>query len=244
MAIKSFRRIEKKYIINSYQKNELLKVVKQHMEFDPYCIDSKTYHIQNLYLDTENNTLISNSIRKPSYKEKLRLRKYTGMKSLFFEIKKKVNGVVGKRRVLLTPEEVKELVYDHVEPVKDSYLDNQIIHEIKYCLDSFPSTPKVYIAYDRLGFFDKENKEFRLTIDERIYSSRSNLMFDQDVKPPYLLPEGYSLLEIKSTVNFPLWLVNILNELGIFSSTFSKYGTEYMNYLKGGLVVWAFSIVF
>lgn len=237
MAIKSFRRIEKKYIINSYQKNELLKVVMEHMEFDPYCVDCKTYHIQNLYLDTENNTLISNSIRKPTYKEKLRLRKYTGMQKLFFEIKKKCNGVVGKRRVLLTPEEVDELVYKGIEPVRDTYIDNQIIHEIKYCLDSYPSKPKVYIAYDRLGFFDKDNKEFRLTIDEKIYSSRTNLEFDQQVEPPYLLPEGYSLLEIKSTVNFPLWLVNTLDELGIFSTTFSKYGTEYKNYLKGAMAL-------
>ena len=236
MAITSFKRIEKKYIINSYQKNELLKVVKEHMEFDPYCVDSKTYHIQNLYLDTANNTLISNSIRKPSYKEKLRLRKYTGMHSLFFEIKKKVNGVVGKRRVLLTLEEVHELVYDGILPIKKSFVDNQIIHEIGYCLKSYPVIPKVYIAYDRLGFFDKENKEFRLTIDEKIYSSRTNLDFDQEVEPPYLLPEGYSLLEIKSSVNFPLWLVNKLNELSIFSSTFSKYGTEYKNYLKGGIL--------
>ena len=233
MAIKSFRRIEKKYIINSYQKNELLKVVMKHMEFDPYCIDCKTYHIQNLYLDTENNSLISHSIRKPSYKEKLRLRKYTGLNKLFFEIKKKIDGVVGKRRVLLTPEEVNQLIEGNTLPVKESYIDNQIIHEIKYILENYPCSPKVYIAYDRLGFFDKNNKEFRLTFDEKIYSSRTNLEFDQEVHPPYLLPEGYSLLEIKSTVNFPLWLVNKLNELNIFSSTFSKYGTEYKNYLRG-----------
>lgn len=233
MAIKSFRRIEKKYIISAEQKDKLLEVVKENMEFDSFCLNFQTYRIQNLYLDTENNTLISHSIRKPTYKEKLRLRKYTGMSGVFFEIKKKVNGVVGKRRVAMSMEEVDNLINKGILPKKETYVDNQIVKEIAYCLSNYPCKPKVYIAYDRLGFFDKHNKEFRLTIDDKIYASRSNLEFDQETKGPYLLKDGYYVLEIKSTVNFPLWLVNRLNELGIYSNTFSKYGTEYKKYLKG-----------
>ena len=232
MAIKSFRRIEKKFVINQYQKDELLKTVYEHMDLDPYCLNETTYKIQNIYLDTDNNTLISHSIRKPRYKEKLRLRKYTGMDKVFFEIKKKVNGIVGKRRVLLSMEDVNKLLEGKENPVGKTYIDQQIIGEIAYILSNYKCYPKVYISYDRLGFFDKNDLEFRLTIDDHIYSSRENLNFDQDAHGPYLLQDGYYLLEIKSCRNFPLWLVNKLTELNIHSKTFSKYGTEYKNYLK------------
>ena len=58
MAIKSFRRIEKKFVINQYQRDELLKTVNQHMDLDPYCLNEATYKIQNIYLDTDNYELI------------------------------------------------------------------------------------------------------------------------------------------------------------------------------------------
>jgi len=50
---------------------------------------------------TQDNQLIRHSVSKPRYKEKLRLRSY-GVPSLdakvYLEIKKKVNGLVNKRR--------------------------------------------------------------------------------------------------------------------------------------------------
>ena len=37
MAILSFRRIEKKYIVTEEQKQQLIEVLKEHMELDPFC---------------------------------------------------------------------------------------------------------------------------------------------------------------------------------------------------------------
>ena len=39
-------------------------------------------------------------------------------------------------------------------------------------------------------------------------------------------------MEIKVVNSYPLWLINILNENGLFRTSFSKYGTEYTNYIK------------
>ena len=45
MKVLSFKRIEKKYLINQSQYEELLKGIRGHMKLDPYCENNKTYKI-------------------------------------------------------------------------------------------------------------------------------------------------------------------------------------------------------
>ena len=47
-----------------------------------------------------------------------------------------------------------------------------------------------------------------------------------------LLPEGWSILEIKVQEAMPLWLVSILEEGKIYKSSFSKYGEAYKMQMK------------
>lgn len=231
MAITSFRRIESKYIVNSFQKEELTKELLKHMEYDKFCVGEKTYKIQNIYYDTDDQAVISRSIEKPTYKQKLRLRKYDSGE-LFLEIKKKSEGVVGKRRISLTMEELKRWMEDAVPPVRTKYVDQHIIQEISYYLKCTRFKENVYISYERLGFFDKNDKEFRVTFDSDIHTKRNNFDFDTDDYEENLLPDGTYILEIKSVRNYPIWLVNKLNELKIYRHSFSKYGTEYKRFLS------------
>ena len=43
--ILTFLRTEKKFVVDDYQKNELIKLFDEYMELDPYCVDNKTYHL-------------------------------------------------------------------------------------------------------------------------------------------------------------------------------------------------------
>jgi hypothetical protein len=40
-------------------------------------------------------------------------------------------------------------------------------------------------------------------------------------------------MEVKITKSVPLWLSNILADLKIYKTSFSKYGTEYKKYYSG-----------
>lgn len=234
MSIKSFKRVEKKYMIDEEQKIELLKILYNHMELDIYCRNENTYRIQNIYYDTENNDLISKSINKPSFKQKIRVRKYDTMDDCFLEIKKKCDGVVGKRRITLSLQEIDDFINKRIKPHRTSFIDNSVIGEIDYLLSQYKIVPKVYISYERLGLFDRENKELRITFDNHIHTKRNNLEFDKDDYERDLLPEGLYIMEIKSTVNFPLWLVKELSRLKIYPHSFSKYGEEYKLLIKEG----------
>ena len=233
MAILSFRRIEKKYIVNEEQKRALISIISEYMDLDPFCKNESTYRIQNIYYDTPTNELISLSVRKPRYKQKLRARKYLGNNKCYLEIKKKCEGVVGKRRISLTNEELEDFVYRGIKPIRESFIDNHVIGEIEYLLSLYKVQPSTFISYERLGFFARNDHELRLTFDNKIHAKRNNFEWDKDDYEIKLLEDGLYILEIKYIQNFPLWLTKALSKLKIYPHSFSKYGTEYLNRVKG-----------
>ena len=166
MAIKSFKRYEKKYLLNQSQYDELIKRISEYMDADEHCKNGNNYSIYNIYYDTFDNQVIRHSINKPYYKEKLRLRSYKTPVSkedkVFLEIKKKINGVVNKRRVVLTLGEVQDFLNKGIRPQKDDYMSNQVLNEIENYLENNNVKPKVYISYSRKAFFCKADKDFRL----------------------------------------------------------------------------------
>lgn len=220
MAIKSFKRYEKKYILTMEQYNKLLPEIYEYMNEDKYCKDGKNYSIYNIYYDTENNDVIRHSISKPYYKEKLRLRSYKIPKKLddkvFLEIKKKINGIVNKRRVSLTLDEAYKFLEEGIRPNFNDYINNQVMNEIEYYLKNNKVKPNVYISYSRKAFFGKEDNDFRVTFDNNIIARRDNLHLEKGSFGYYILEPDKFLMEVKILGAIPLWFTSILSELKIY----------------------------
>lgn len=124
MAENVFERREKKYLVDPAQRCAIETAALGHMVPDAY---GRTL-ITSVYLDTPDRSIIARSLEKPRYKEKLRLRAYGAVASealimlcrdgldaaraaygatldalpVFFELKKKFEGIVYKRRVRLS----------------------------------------------------------------------------------------------------------------------------------------------
>lgn len=229
--IKTFKRKECKFLINKEQLDNLLKVLEENLVYDKYSEGGKYYLIRNIYYDTSDNNCIRKSLFKPQYKEKMRLRKYgyynDNGKKYYLEIKKKCYGIVSKRRIGLSLDEVNNLVHNHIKPVRETYLDKQIINEFIYYLSINNIKEKVFISYERLAFFDPDNPNFRLTIDKNIIANRNNFDFDNTNYEEKIIDDDNFLMEIKIPYTIPMWLAKALNENKIYSSSFSKYGKEF-----------------
>lgn len=234
MAIKSFKRYEKKFLLNKEQYDKLIPRLIEYMNPDEHCKGGRTYSIYNIYYDTNDNQVIRHSISKPYYKEKLRLRSYYIPKNnddtVFLELKKKINGIVNKRRVVLTLEEANKFLELGERPATKDYMSEQVINEIEYYLAKNKVFPTVYISYNRKAFFAKDNREFRLTFDSKIMTRRNSLYLENGNFGEELLEKDQYLMEVKILGAIPLWLVNILSDLEIYNTHFSKYGNEYMRY--------------
>ena len=236
MTIKSFKRYEKKYLINKEQYNLLIPKILNYMEFDEHCKNNKNYNIYSIYYDNDNNDVIRHSISKPYYKEKLRLRSYKIVSNpediVFLELKKKINKIVNKRRIVLTYKEAIDFLEKGIRPNTYEYINNQVLNEIEYYLTKHDVHPAVFIGYSRKAFFAKDNKDFRLTIDSKILTRRENLSLKSEYFGKDILEKNQYLMEVKILGSIPLWFVHILSELKIYNTHFSKYGTEFINYTK------------
>ncbi|MCK9857743.1 polyphosphate polymerase domain-containing protein [Paenibacillus sp. ATY16] len=230
MAIEVFNRYESKYLMDSQSFHEIYNRLLDYMELDEYNKNDQFYSISNLYFDTDQHSIIRNSLAKPKYREKLRLRAYGVPKpdaKVYLELKKKVCGLVNKRRTGLTLDEAYEFVRTGVEPEPKPYMNKQVIQEIKYFLGRYELQPKVYLAYDRIAMFCKNNRDLRITFDTNIRSRRYDLKLEAGDHGELLMAKDQWLMEVKAEKTVPVWLAQLLSELGMFRTGFSKYGNEY-----------------
>ena len=214
------QRYELKYILNKEQVKYLKNALNGHMIIDEFGRTS----IASLYYDTPDYRLIRTSIEKPEFKEKIRLRSY-GLASkdskAFLELKRKVAGVVYKRRLALKEKQAQDFFENSYE------MNNQIGLEISYFKKYYQElNPRFLIIYDREAYKEIEG-DLRLTIDERPRYRIDSLNLHTSMEGKDLLPEGYAILEIKVQQAIPLWLSEILNKGKIYQSSFSKVGEAY-----------------
>ncbi len=224
-----FERLEQKYLLTAAQLASLRPAVDQHFVPDAYG-ESR---ICNIYYDTPDFRLIRQSINKPEYKEKLRLRTYGVPRpdsTAFAEIKKKYRGVVYKRRISMSYAEA--LAYlGGAAPAPEM---SQISNEIDWMFRIYPSLrPAMLIAYDRTALFSRDDPELRVTFDKNITWRTDMLDLSAGTDGSLLLPDGLCLMELKLPGAMPLWLSHRLDELGIYPVSFSKYGKAYTEMTAG-----------
>lgn len=235
MAIEVFNRFEKKYFVTEEQMTRVLDEIEKHMTPDKNNINRETYSICNLYFDTEDDYLIRTSLSKPVYKEKIRLRTYGIPKKediAFLEIKKKVQGLVNKRRTKITIQDAYRFIENGGKVAVDEFMNIQVLKELSYMVQNYKLYPKVMIAYDRMAYFEKGNPDLRISFDTNIRSRRDNLKLEDGNYGTLLVQPGLWLMEIKTAKAMPIWLTDLLAREKIRKVSFSKYGTEFKNYIR------------
>ena len=226
-----FERVERKFLLTPAQYAGLMRTLPEYMQADQYGEST----ILSLYLDTEDSLLIRRSLEKPVYKEKLRLRSYgvpREMDNVFLEVKKKVRGVVYKRRICLPLAQAMECLAQGSVPAAGG----QIGREIAYMLRRYRLRPAVLLAYDRTAYAELEPSpnRLRITIDRDIRSRQTDLDLRLGAAGELLLAPGMRLMEIKTAHAIPLWLCAALDQNEIRPTSFSKYGRVYEAHMRAG----------
>ena len=229
-----FDRYEYKFLIDRNTYLKLTSSLDEYMVMDDYGGKLGQYSICNIYYDTDNDYYIRKSIDKPIYKEKLRLRSYgrtDGNSEVFIELKKKYKGKVNKRRITMTLSAAMEYLNNGIVPVTYNG-SRHVFREIEYMRNRYALVPKVYLSYDRIAYYGKDNRDFRITFDSNLTARREELRLDLGSYGDKLLPEENMIMEVKIMDAVPLWLAHLLSEHRIYKTSFSKYGTEYKNFLQ------------
>lgn len=220
-----FKRYELKYLVTKEQRDEILWAMEPYMTADRFFHSS----IRNIYCDTPNYRLIRQSLDKPVYKEKLRLRSYgpAGMgDEIFVELKKKYESVVYKRRLEMPQKQALEALMGKA-PLPDSQIGREIDAALQFYQELIP---RVFLSYERDAYHAWDS-DFRLTFDDCIRYRTQALTLDSDPWGEALLDRDTVLMELKIPDSMPLWMASLLSRLGIVKTSFSKYGAAYQQIL-------------
>ena len=223
-----FQRKETKYLLTTTQFHSFIEELKKQMQIDDYGLHT----ILSLYFDTADDRFITNSMNKPRYKEKFRVRSYgvpTDSSLVFLEIKKKVNGIVYKRRLPLTYSEYLKWLQTKDFPSQNH---EQIQQEVDWLFRRNPDlSPKTLIIYERMSLFGKTDPNFRVTFDQHIRFRQTSLNLAITGEENLVAPELGVLMEVKALGAYPLWFVELLNAYQLRKGSFSKYAETYKRHL-------------
>ena len=223
-----FRRVEKKYIITQKQYLALQDAIKDKMQEDEHGRSI----ICNIYFDTDQYELIRHSITKPVFKDKVRLRSYnipTKKDTIYLEIKRKYDGIVSKRRIETTLNDF----YSYIEN-SNSLKENQIKKELDYYFKHYNLKETMFLSYERMAYYDIQNRDFRLTFDSNILARNYDLQIEKGNYGVSILDKEKLIMEVKTLGAMPMWFVKILDELNIYPCGFSKYGEAYKELILKG----------
>lgn len=224
-----FRRVEQKYLITSAQYDALMEALGDKLVKDEYFYND----IYNLYLDAPDHRLIIQSIEKPMYKEKFRVRSYGLAENedskVYLEIKKKFDGTSHKRRISMTLGEF----YKYMEKGNRPKGANPItLAELDYDFEKYNLQPSVLINYERYSYYIRGNKDLRITFDHnvRYRTKKPDLTNGDDMHP--IIDKDMYIMEIKSLDSLPIKLSQLLAKLKIYPRGFSKPKNAYLKSLE------------
>lgn len=222
-----FKRYELKYLLTRSQQQILCQSLEPYMTADRFSHSS----IRNIYYDTPNYRLIRQSLDKPVYKEKLRVRSYGRARAeddVFVELKKKYNSVVYKRRLEMPQQQALDAMIGR-SPMPDSQIGREIESTLHFYQELIP---RVYLSYERDAYHALDS-DFRLTFDDCIRYRTEELTLNSEPWGHPLLDSGMVLMELKIPDSMPLWMADILDRMGLQKTSFSKYGTAYTQMFLG-----------
>ena len=224
----SFARVETKYMLTLDQAELLAEGLADH---GFVRADFGSPFVQSLYYDTTDHLLIRDSLERPPYKEKLRLRAYglPGTQRIsFVEVKKKYKGVVYKRRAAL-PLEVAYCGLNRVELPEQA---GQVGREALWMVRRYNLQPSAVIAYDRDAWFSEQNPDVRITFDRNICFRCSSLELTSHAPNQLFTSPEQRLLEIKTGGVYPVWLSRLLYNVQARRIHYSKYGFAYQHFIQ------------
>ena len=214
-------RVEQKYIITEDKIAYLKYKLEQVMEYDPYARDGM-YTIRSLYFDDLYDSYLEANEAGDDFREKYRIRTYQNdTEKIHLEIKGKESGYTRKEKERITLEECRQLIERKGFCLKEG---DGIVKRKLYALMLLKHMQPVRIVeYDRIPLVEPKGN-VRITFDKNITgTSEITSFFEKRIPAIPVLPSGQHILEVKYDEFLPDYIKQILNEVHLTKTAFSKF---------------------
>lgn len=226
-------RFEFKYLIDEAQAHAIRSYIRRILVPDPFArsaMDGR-YAVHSLYYDAPGFNLYWATERGVKNRFKLRVRFYDDEPShpAFFEIKRRVNGVIIKSRCKLPKPTARRLLFGGATPmdVIDQVGDSRqlaALQEFWRLKEALAARPAVYVSYLREAYVHPTTNDVRITFDRMLKAG------GYDAARCLHVPERQCnadlpcvLLEIKFTDRYPEWMAPLAAAMNLHRISFAKY---------------------
>ena len=201
----------------AYLKFKLENVI----QYDKHVKDGM-YRIRSLYFDDMYDSYLEDNEAGNDFREKYRIRTYNNEKQkIHLEIKSKELGYTGKIKEELTEQECLNFMERKSWSLKKD--DGWVKRKLYVLMLMKRMQPVQIVEYDRIPLVD-EKGNVRVTFDKNIVgTSEIHTFFDEILPGIPVLPTGQHILEVKYDEFLPDYIKQILNEVHLQKTAFSKY---------------------
>ena len=214
-------RVEQKYIITEEKIAYLKFKLENVMQYDKHAKDG-IYRIRSLYFDDMYDSFLEDNEAGNDFREKYRIRTYNNEKDkIHLEIKAKELGYTSKSKEKITMQECLDYMERKSCSLKES--DGVVKRKLYALMLLRRMQPVQIVEYDRIPLVE-EKGNVRITFDKNIVgTSQVSTFFDDTLPGIPLLPTGQHILEVKYDEFLPDYIKQILNEVHLPKTAFSKY---------------------
>lgn len=231
----TWQRYEVKFIVDEGTAERISRYCRANLRFDPYCESTPDHHypIHSVYFDSPDFVLARSVVERRSDRYKLRVRTYREFdlpsdgRPTFFEVKRKLNGVVHKTRAKLSGGSADQVFWQNFLPVTaQSSEDSGSLEKLSkfiFLRQQLQAQPAISVHYEREAYESDFGQRVRVSLDRHLRygvldTSRGSL---REVWWPLRL-QGV-ILEIKFTDTYPEWVQSLLDRSDLVRRGVCKY---------------------
>jgi hypothetical protein len=243
-----YGRHEFKYVLPLSARAEVLHIVGDHAEPDPYATAREDgllgYYSHTIYLDTVDLLGYQERLSEGRLRNRLRVRTYgrSGDRApVFLEIKRKVDEWVVKHRARVCDADT-WTAHPHDRPWTDyanaANGNGRFAATHFLCLDEGRRVPVSAVRYFREAYIDRRDDGYgkiRLTLDREICAAvrpdGRRLYGPADVE---LMPRDWIVMEFKYSRDRPCWMREICRALRLRAVPVPKFGLSVARGVRAG----------
>ncbi|HNQ21989.1 MAG TPA: polyphosphate polymerase domain-containing protein [Phycisphaerae bacterium] len=230
-----WQRYEIKYLIGEAQAAEIRHYCRKYLPPDPHSshrVDCE-YPVLSVYLDSPSRELLRATLLRQAQRYKLRVRTYrqcgesaTNLPA-YYEIKRKVCGVVHKTRARVEPPLAEHLLWqEQLVPWGGNgkaAAAEANLNEFQQLQGRIGARPAVGVFYRREAYEGTSADNVRVTLDRDLHygllappgNGRREMWWPVDA--------GGVILEIKFTDTYPFWVADMLHRVELMQRGVCKY---------------------
>lgn len=224
-------RFELKYLISETCADGVRDFLRSYLvsdEFNPPA--GGGYQVNSVYLDSPDLELCNATMQGLKNRYKLRIRFYDDLPAspVFFEIKRRVNDAILKERARVKRDSVPRLLSghwpQHDDVVKFSPKSFDSLRHFCDLRNRLQARGQAIVTYEREAYVTPDSDSVRVTFDRNLRTVPFCGEFRAADRDDWAYPPiGGTVLELKFTERFPVWMRNMVRVFNLQRGSMPKY---------------------